>query len=426
MGEGGRLKTALCLIVAATFVSASAVLGITSGWHSPATTVAPAENLVLSLSGTAVVSEPGCNAVAFAQLPDESSLFIGRQFIGRDGRIAGVIGPNDCSGGDPGNEAAGKPFNRWALVLNSFDWATKRFHIVKPLIDTSLDPRTGRSRAVITGRTMRGLVIRSAYDPSVVKFGGTTFVAFECTAENGEPFGVQQTSSCLAVYDPRTRSIDMSRATVAVTGDKQGDTYHVASLPRLLSHSGQLYLYWSAMLIRNGKIIRSTARGAQLDVTGTTPFIRGEGQRVPQAFDSASTRVWTTEASAASNVLVNIMSLAPLGNGFFVFAALGGDGCYSPAGSSPGCHRLVIKRSPAPLQQDGFNYAEQFHTGVPTNPHEYALPIVDPQGRWWILGHFIRPPRNGFSERAPAPIGQFWATTSRPSTLAVIPVAFSD
>lgn len=420
------MKTILYLVLAAVVASASALVGLNVSGQSPAPRSTRPESFRVDVTRAIVASEPGCNATAFAQLPREPSLFIGRQFVGADGRLAGVSGANDCSGGDPNNEAVGKPFNRWGLVLNSFDWATKSFHIIKPLLDTSLDPRTRRSRAAITGGAMRGLLIRSAYDPSVVEFRGTIFIAFECTSENGELYGVQQTSSCMAVYNPRTKSIDMSRAVVVVTGEKRGDTYQVAALPRLLSYGGKLYLYWSAMHVREGKIIRSVERGGELDVTGSIPVLFGAENRVAKAFDLVSTEVWAPDSSSTSNVLVNIMSLMPRGTDFLVLAAVGGESCHSPAGITPGCHRLVIKRSRAPLAHMGFNSAEQVGIGVPTNPHEYALPMVDRQGAWWILGHFIRPTKNGFAERVPAPSSQFWATTARPSTLALLPVTFTD
>jgi hypothetical protein len=388
----------------------------------------PSQTLVpdLELSRSVVVSEPGCDATAFAQVPDDRSLFIGRQSITAEGRLAGVNGPNDCSGGDRKNEAAGKPYDRWGLVLDSFNWRTKQFSIVKPLIDTSVDPHTGRSHAMIIGGPMQGLIIRSAYDPSLTKFGKNEFVAFECTFENGERYGVDQTSSCLAVFDPVNRSIDMSRVTVVVSGDRDGDTFHAASLPRLLSFHGKLYLYWAATTVRQGRILRSAERGAELTVGTGLPAIRGTENRIPRSLDPASTEVWAPEDSPSSNLIANITSFTPQDDSFLVLGVLGGSGCETPGGSSPGCFRLTMKSSSDPLAPLTFNRAQSVGTALPTNPEEYAIPTIDSQGRWWILAHFIRPQSNGFAGRAPAPPISFWNRTTQPSALTLIPTRLKN
>lgn len=81
----------------------------------------------LSIDAAEPLAEPACNATSFAQLPGNPSMFIGRRLVTIEGKLAGVSGANDCSGGDPANEAKGRPFNRWGLVLDRFDWKTHRF-----------------------------------------------------------------------------------------------------------------------------------------------------------------------------------------------------------------------------------------------------------------------------------------------------------
>lgn len=376
----------------------------------------------LSISASQLVSEPGCNATAFAQLPGDRSLFIGRQLITDQGRIAGVSGPNDCSGGDAANQQRGRPFNRWALVLDRMDWKTKRFSIVKPLLDPTTDPKSGRSRALVTGGPMRGLRIMSAYDPSVAQWKGTTYVAFECTVENGVAFGVQQTSSCISVYDPRTKSLDMKRTVVAVSGDRQGNVYHAAAVPRLLAFGGRLYLYWSALEAPNGAFGRTSVRGAELVPTGGTVMVKGARGKAITPMASLSTQTWGPVRGEMSDLAVNLMGFQNDGRSFIAFAALGGSGCAAPSGQSRGCFRLVAKRSSTPLAPDAWTKAAPVDLGLPTNPQEYAAPVTDPSGKRWILGHFIRPPRNGFSERGPAPSAAFWQSNKRASALALIPM----
>lgn len=375
----------------------------------------------LALNQPRMLGEPGCNATAFAQLPDDRSLFIGRQLVTADGRLAGVSGPNDCSGGDPANEKRGQAFNRWSLTLTKLDWKSGQFSIVKALIDTSTDPRTKRSRAIITGGPMRGLTIRSAYDPSVAKLGDKTYVAFECTVENGQRYHVQQTSSCVSSYDTKRQSIDVQRTVVAVSGNQQGNIYHVAAVPRLLAFKGSLYLYWSAMTVKNGQIMSSVARGAELVDDANGIHLKRAGSRVPTAQDAASIAIWTPDRSAMGNRLVNIMSFAPGTSDFLILAALGGSTCTAPSDKSAGCFRLAVRRSSTPLAHMGFNHAEVVDPGLPTNPQEYALPVQDPQGSTWLMGHFVRPPANGFADRRSLPDKNYWQKTSRASALLMVP-----
>lgn len=415
---------------AALAAVATAVALVPWGEHDPdqqqgmsqfALTAQPAALGKLALDASEVLAEPACNATSFAQLPGDASLFIGRRLVTSEGKLAGVSGPNDCSGGDPANEAKGRPYNRWGLVLDRFDWKTHRFTGVTALLDTSPDPRTGRSRATITGGPMRGLRIRSAYDPSVARLNNAIFVAFECTFENGARYGVDQTSSCISFYDPDTRKLDMARMLVAVGGEHKGDVFQVSAVPRLLAFDGRLYLYWSALTIEQGVIKRATARGAELIDKGGLVQVKGSAG-VIRPFDPLSSEVWAPGGDKMSNRIVNLMGFWHSGNSFLAFAALGGEGCAEPLGQGQGCFRLAVRRSRTPLGQNALGRGENLDLRLPSNPQEYAAPIVDPAGRRWLMGHFIRPPDNGFADRAPAPPAAYWRASKRTSALVLLPM----
>lgn len=416
------MRTGLKLFLSIAVVLNGGKASLSTGQQAPfnASRTSKSAALLLDLAHAGTAAEPGCNSTAFTQVPGESTLFIGRQQITAGGGLAGFSAPNDCSGGNPDNERSGEPYNRWGLVLDSFNWQTKQFKLAKPLLDTSLNPETRRSGAIVTGGPMRGLIIRSAYDPSAVKFHGVIFVAFECTLENGVRYGVEETSSCLTVYDPVRRSIDMSRTVVAVSGARHGNVYQVASVPRLLVFGGKLYLYWAASIITDGKIVRSDARGAELQLADGIPTVRAGPKRVLKPTDASSTVVWSVGRSSSTNLIANIMSFLPLRHSFFALAVLGGADCQNPAGTSPGCFRLAVSRSKAPLSTLGFGRAQQQH-GLPTNPNEYPTLIVDPKGNWWLLGHFRRPLVNGYAERSPAPGPDFWRSSPRESAVVLIP-----
>lgn len=387
----------------------------------PSSKAQPTVQRKFLIDASAAIVEPACNATSFAQLPNEPNLFIGRRLVTTEGRLAGVSGANDCSGGDPANQAKGLPFNRWSLVLERFDWNTRRFTSTSALLDTSIDPRTGQTRALVTGGPMGGLRIRSAYDPTVARLGNTTYVAFECTAENGSKFDVEQTSSCISVYDPKTGKLDMNRTTVIVGGIQNGTISEVAAVPRLLAFKGRLYLYWSALTVERAIITKSTVRGAELTNAGGIAQIKGS-TGVIRPFDPLSTEVWTLSQDEMSNRIANLMGFWVDGDSIIAFAALGGEGCNDPLGKVRGCYRLAAKRSNTPLGRNAFGGGGDVNLGLPTNPQEYATPVVDPQGRRWLLGHFIRPPSNGFADRNPAPPAAYWRTNKRQSALVLAPM----
>lgn len=409
-------------LAAAAAVTLAPSIKHASSQQKAALTARPMALGKLALDASEVIAEPACNAIFFAQLPDDASLFIGRRLVTSEGKLTGASGPNDCSGGDPANEAKGLPFNRWGLVLDRFDWKTHQFTGATALLDTSPDPRTGRSRATITAGPMRSLRIRSAYDPSVARLGNATFVAFECTFENGDKFGINQTSSCISVYDPTTRKLDMARTLVAVGGEHKGSIFQVAAVPRLLAFNGRLYLYWSALTIERGVINHATVRGAELvqQQDGIAQVKGSDG--VIRPFDPLSSEVWAPGEDNMSNRIVNLMGFWNDGNSFLAFAALGGAGCADPLGQGRGCFRLAVKRSQTPLGQNGIGRGEAVDLHLPSNPQEYAAPIVDPGGRRWLMGHFIRPPGNDFADRTPAPPNVYWRASKRQSALVLLPL----
>jgi len=381
----------------------------------------PVARTRLLIDDTEVIAEPACNATSFAQIPDDPSLFIGRRLVTNEGKLAGVSGANDCSGGDPANEAKGRPFNRWGLVLDRFDWKTRRFTGTTALLDTSIDHRTGQTRALVTGGPMRGLRIRSAYDPTVARLGNISYVAFECTVENGSEFGVDQTSSCISVYDPKTGKLDMNRTLVILGGIQKGTGGEVAAVPRLLAFKGRLYLYWSALTVEKAVITSAAVRGAELTIVGGIPQIKGS-KGIVRPFDPLSTEVWTLGKDEMSNQISNLMGFLVDGDTIIAFAALGGKGCNDPLGKVRGCYRLAAKRSNVPLSQNTFGGGDDADLGLPTNPQEYASPVVDPQNRRWLMGHFIRPPNNGFADHTPAPSAAYWRTNNRQSALVLVPM----
>ncbi len=371
------------------------------------------------------VGEPGCNATATVQIPGTTDLFIGRRLLTADGQLAGVSGPNDCSGGQVENLKNGKIFNRWGLTLDRFDWKDHKFSLIKPVLDTSIDPQTGRSRAIVTGGPMRGLIIRSAYDADIVTFGGHFYVVYECTVENGRDHGVIGTSICLSIYDQPAQQIDMSRTEVIISGDHVGNRSYDAAVPELLAFRGRLYLYWSALTIESGRFNHISVRGVELDANKDVASVKGSGGRLVHSDESQfTTEVWAPDpGEPMSDAAVDLRAVWVSGGSIIAMSSQGGGDCTAPGGTSKGCFRLVIVRSNKTLGDRIFNKAPKVDADeLPTNPQEYTRPIRSPDGSYWFIGHYLKPTPNGFSERRPVPAGAFWEKVSATSRLVLFPI----
>lgn len=361
-----------------------------------------------------VVAAAGCNSSAYSAVPGSDELFLGRLLLNAEGALPALNGPADCSGGNPDNQKTGRIFSRWALTLHRFDWSAHRFSIVKVVLDTSLDPATRQARAVISGGPMRGAIIQSAYDPSLVSYRGTDYVAFECIVSNGGAYGVDGTSGCIGVYDPVKQQVDLGRTQVIVSGFHGADRniFHAAAVPQLLVFQDRLYLYWSALTIVDGKFQSSAERGAELDAGAAGVSVKGSRGRLVRSMDEPATvEVWAPQpGDPLADTTVDARAVWASGDSVIAAAGKGGSGCTAPDGPQQGCFRLAMVRSARPLGPHVFNQAQPLKLELPSNPEEYTTVMHDPQGKLWLLGHYVKPPENGWSELRPAPGGGYWNT----------------
>jgi hypothetical protein len=375
-------------------------------------------------AGYVVLQPVGCNATSLAQVPDSTEFFLGRQLLTAEGQIAGITGPNDCSGGIPENAKAGKIFNRWALTLSKLDWGTHQLTLTKVLIDTSIDPATHLSRAILTSGAMKGAVIRSAYDPDIVRFHGDYLVSYECTLENGKPFGVEGSSSCISFYDPRLQAIDLGRTLVIISGAQVSATkFNAAAVPEMLVYRDRLFIYWSALSINSGQFTQLDIRGAELLVIDGNVAVKQAGGGLVRSLDEpATTQVWAVDPSEPlSNTTADLRALWVAKDSLVVAASLGGQGCTSPSGTAPGCFRLALVTADEALARNGFGRGHRVATdSLPSNAQEYTRPIRDPTGAYWLIGHFMRPIANQ-PDRRSMPDSEFWRQSKAESVLVMFP-----
>jgi hypothetical protein len=269
---------------------------------------------------------------------------------------------------------------------------------------------------------MKRAIIRSAYDPSIAVHNGTYYLAYECTIENGAQFSVRGTSSCISVYDPRSQIVDLSRTRVVVSGVVKGDLAWAAAIPHLIDHSGRLYLYWSSALRKRDELLNQRVRGAELVPSGAVVGLKGSNGPVPSTTPLA-TDVWQPqETDVKGGFILDLFGTYQRNKELYVFYASGGRGCTSPSAAVPGCYHLSISRIEHPLQARALNLAKLVNISLPTNPVEYSIPVEDPSGRLYLMGHFIRPVSNGYSELRPMPGRQFWGSYKGNSVYAMAPL----
>jgi hypothetical protein len=316
---------------------------------------------------------------------------------------------------------AGMDSHSWGLVLDKLDRSTQQFTIIKSL----LAPGTK-----ITAGPMKGAIFHHTYDPDIVFYHGQYLVSFECVISNKMEYGIQGTSSCIAAYDPVKQELDLNHTNVVVSGKQvtsggQNEVYS-ASVPQLLVFEDKLFLYWSAVAIRQRKFQRIAVEGAELSAdTGGFYWVKGVGH-LEYSTDAPAIEVWGPDPdNPKSNTSVDIKSLWVHKNTVIALTALGGGGvggCAKPSGSQPGCFRMAIATSSSPLGYHIFNKALVAESRLPTNPIGYTRPIRYSRDKWSILGAFYRPIDNGYSETRPAPAD--WKNIAGNGVLAVI--SFDD
>jgi len=374
---------------------------------------------------THVIQEAGCNASSPVQIPGTLNLFLNRQLLTAAGQVAGISGPNDCSGGDAANEKNGGIYNRWALTVNRLDWDSNKLVLLKTVLDTSIDPSTKRSRAFITGGPTRGGIIQSAYDPDVVLYRGIYFVSFECVLANGDRLGVHGTSSCVGRYDPNRQEIDLSHTQVVVSGVPIGDRFQAAAVPELLVFEDRLFIYWSSLTNNHGVFERIAIRGAELELLNGDLQVKGSyGHQTYSADQGTTVEVWAPDPNeSTANTAIDLRAVWSNGKSIIAMAGVGGGGCAGPGDKTPGCFRLMIAKAESPLGDQIFNRAEKVDDDLlPTNPQEYTRPLRGGDNTFWFVGHYFRPPMNGFSEKRPIPAGNFWSKDKKASELVIFPI----
>ena len=341
-------------IISMLFAGAS-VLGLS--------TTASAQTIswsVVDTAGNVVCNEAG----SFEQVPGLPNYFIGRVLATGTQYFCDV----------------GKFTTRPTLGIFQMVWAQKSLVLQYTL---------GTFPQVINGQS-----ILSLYDPSVMTYSETTWVAAECVANTAG--GIQHVSSCVVplVMQGGSPQLDLTRFSVPILGNTaNGVAIDSASVPRLVNWFGTPYIYWTDDSSDTTK--PHITRGAQLvlDDRGRLYAAGSGGAPISTTDPNLATIVRDvdqTDPTRNFQAAVRFHYPAASGNGFYVFSSIGGTGCTAPNQPSPGCGRLEVTFATDPLSYNSFA-GNVFPTNeIPVNAMDYPKPLTDNLGQRWLSANFFR------------------------------------
>jgi hypothetical protein len=375
-----------CVLFASLLHHASAAL--------PAGTTKVA--VILPKPGSTTEAYPVCNSGAFAQLPNNTSGFIGRALLD-------ATYPNFPCADPPGTV----PSNLWKLAY--FEYKNVDMTIIDPapapsyryigpafVLQNYLTPPPPYTFSS-SGSSVR---FNTSLDPTVTLVNGETWMAFECYSPDID----EAASSCVAplIFNSSGKVVgfDSNRASVAVRGQSNDFSAtklykYSASVPKIFTYKGKTYLYWSALRIdaQSNYWYESTTRGMELVSNGGRLWGANSGNApVPSVDDSKNVEVF--------GVNVNNPSLSRTADGFdtyvdvvnnilYLSAGIGGTNCVTPVSSVVGCYQTMVLKTTDPLGYRTFNSSYADTSALPSNTQEY--------------GHYIKDPRTGL----PSFVGQY-------------------
>jgi hypothetical protein len=355
-------------------------------------------------NGTAVKVTSGaspvdhtCNAGAFFQIPGQSDLFLGRA------RDYGEPGSGNKCDRRPSGVAV-----QW-LALYKMNWQAHSLNYVQDVLKPPMRIAAADDRPVL---------LKNAYDPSVISYNGELWVAFECGGA-----GFRGASVCIGPLDRNTYTInDPRRVNMVIEGGPAENGFmYSASSPILIVFRGRVYVYWAALQgdTASGKWFADAVRGMEVvqERSGLRRMwgLGSVGRPAPSYAPHLNVEVAGVDASdPMSDQSVDLKGAYVSGNDIYMTAGLGGRGpggklnCYSGGGASYGCFRLQIFRSSSPLGPEIFNRHPLTGPKLPFNPTGYSRFFTDNHGQLSIMGYFF-PPHPNYNTPYLVPSGGMWS-----------------
>lgn len=321
---------------------------------------------------------PGCNRAQFGNHPSMGDIFLGRQL-------------NDelPSGGCPSVSNS-----KWSITVNKMDWSNNTLNLQYRLIDTT------RSDLVDEKANSFRYKITQANDVTVAKVNGQYYVAFEC---HGEGFGDGAASCAVRMYlDPADNKykIDKSTLSVIVKGKVEGSIVHSASVPKIVSHKGRTYIYWTHLLAdyslpNTGNIadyfLGATIVGVEVGlINGKLRAKSSSGTFADHPID-ANDRSISVEVMGKDNnhfkQSVDAFQILSKGDQLMMVGAAAKT-CAYPKKDTPDCYKLFFAHSKDPLLYRGFNAQVATFSGLPTYPTEYSSFIYRSSDQKTVFRYF--------------------------------------
>jgi hypothetical protein len=324
-----------------------------------------------------------CNAVVYSQVPGHTNIFLGRVLNARDGRCDGT---------------------GWSLGRFEMDWAKSNLELREVVLR-------------LPTKTPDGIQINQGYDPYVASHRGALWVAFECTVS-------QTVSMCVAPYSV-VAGLNISKLSVPVVGrgrnPKDPDGHSAsASVPKLLSHKGRLYAFWSPVLQSNqdGRWLSVASRGAELSLdrrTGRLWVVGSAGKPVPSDDGKLTSAVINIDPNDGTrDTIGEMMDVRSVGDKLVALVSRGGseagEPCLNSESKARPCYQLSAVYARDPIAHGAFDRKPEAE-GIPSNPQAYARFITGPDGTTNIFSMFHRFQLDKLPRAAPVDRGLFYYPT---------------
>jgi hypothetical protein len=340
-------------------------------------------------------------------------------FLGQNGAFTFTVqdasGPRNCNEvsfapipGDPihvlGRYNNGCTSTTWSLALYTVDFIAHTLTVANLAFDTS----GGNVPVCGSNGAQGGNSISTAYDASVMSYGGELWVAFEC---GGSIAGAATASACVGPMNASTGAIDPTRTNVAVLGNNSiGDGYYYsASVPKLLAFQGNAYVYWTAVQINQADTSQwasITERGMQLaeyPSTGGLLWSAGIAVGVGAKDPNYTTEVWGLGTSSTTNMVADVSGIFTDGTSIFATAGIAGSAC--GGGQTPfwppSCYAIAMSKSTSALANDMFNSGVALPSSeLTTETGSYVRYFDSPSGLGYLMGCYY----TNVSGKNPLPI----------------------
>lgn len=217
-------------------------------------------------------------------------------------------------------------------------------------------------------------LVVAAFDPTSEQYANTKWVAFEC-AVAGSP----TSNVCAGPF--RNGQLNPADVRVLVRSIIVNGHKYSASVPKLLSHRGKLYLYWTqVMMTLTEQFVGLSTVGAEVHV--------GPGGTLHKPGGGSYYSVDGTIVMGGDGGTADVFDVVSDGIDIYATSARGGVGCVAPWSPYTECYAPYISKTSDPLALDTFKHTTRKMYAY-SQVHEYSTFFFS-EGRGGIYARYLK------------------------------------